>query len=92
MLKFITRFGLDIEQKRNQYLPENFTRFLFDSSRKRMSTILELSKNEESEHGYPKRVHIKGASEIILSTCSHYLDLNGTKQSLDDQMSQQLKK
>lgn len=79
MLKFISRFGLDIEQKRNQYLPENFTRFLFDSSRKRMSTILELTKNDECEHGYPKRVHIKGASEIILGTCSHFLDANGCK-------------
>lgn len=93
MLKFITRFGIDVEAKRSEYLPpENEIRFLFDSSRKRMSTIVELKQGEESEYGYPRRIHIKGASEIILGTCTHYLDQNGNKANLDDQMNQQLKK
>lgn len=51
-------------------------RFPFDSSRKRMSTLVDL-KDEKSEHGYPKRIHVKGASEIVLATCSHFLDING---------------
>jgi len=42
-----------------------------------MSTILELQNGEKTEHDYPKRIHCKGASEIVLSTCSHYLDVNG---------------
>ena len=42
-----------------------------------MSTVLELPEDENTEYNYPKRIHCKGASEIILSTCSHYLDANG---------------
>lgn len=66
------------------------TRFLFDSSRKRMSTILELKDSDKNENGYPRRLHVKGASEIVLETCTHYLDTQGQKQALDDQMKQQL--
>ena len=44
-----------------------------------MSTVLELGVNDVFEHNYPKRLHCKGASEIVLSTCSHYLDVNGQK-------------
>ena len=54
-------------------------RFQFDSARKRMSTVLELEDGEETEHGYGKRIHVKGASEIVLGTCTHYLDSNGNK-------------
>jgi len=62
------------------------TRFLFDSSRKRMSTILNLKAGDVTEHAHPRRIHVKGASEIILDTCTHYLDVNGKKKVLDDQM------
>jgi magnesium-transporting ATPase (P-type) len=43
MLKFITRCGVDYEKIRKNHLPVQMTRFLFDSSRKRMSTILDLN-------------------------------------------------
>lgn len=33
-----------------------------------------------------KRIHIKGASEIVLESCTYYLDANGQKQPIDDQM------
>jgi len=59
-------------------------RFPFDSARKRMSTVLELEDNEPTEFGYPKRIHIKGASEIVLAVCTHYLDENGAKKLIDD--------
>jgi magnesium-transporting ATPase (P-type) len=26
-----------------------------------------------------KRIHVKGASEIVLESCTHYLDANGSK-------------
>lgn len=67
MLKFITRCGVDYLHKRSQLLPPGYTRFQFDSGRKRMSTVVEHDNGQ-------KRVHIKGASEIILDTCTHYLD------------------
>ena len=51
-----------------------------------MSTVVELEEDEESEYDYPFRLHTKGASEIVLATCSHYLDFDGKKQVLDDKM------
>jgi magnesium-transporting ATPase (P-type) len=44
-----------------------------------MSTILELHNDEKTEHDHPRRIHCKGASEIVLSTCSHYLNADGVK-------------
>jgi Ca2+-transporting ATPase len=84
MLKFIKKCRVDYEKMRSDYLPVQMTRFLFDSSRKRMSTVLELKDSDKTEHGYPKRIHVKGASEIILETCTHYLDSQGNKKPLDD--------
>ena len=37
-----------------------------------MSTILENV--EDTEFGYDKRIHMKGAAEIILESCSYYLN------------------
>lgn len=67
-------------------------RFMFDSARKRMSTIIDLEDDEaaKTEHGYGKRLHIKGASEIILETCDSYLDYGGNKQPLDDNIRQEI--
>lgn len=90
MLKFVNRCGIDYHFQRQKYLPAEMLRFQFDSSRKRMSTVIELEDDEASEHNYPKRIHVKGASEIVLGTCSHYLNSDGAKVLLDDQMKQQL--
>lgn len=53
-----------------------------------MSTVLEFDADgddqEHFEHGYPKRIHTKGASEIVLQTCTHYLNDQGKKTVLDD--------
>ena len=56
-------------------------RFPFDSDRKRVSTII-----ENVEGCDYKRLHIKGASEIITACCTHYIDERGEKQSLSDNM------
>jgi hypothetical protein len=40
-----------------------------------MSTIAGGVTNQK--HGYDKRLHIKGAAEIVLACCSFYLDENG---------------
>lgn len=79
MLKFITRCNCDYVAVRSRYLPAGYLRFQFDSARKRMSTIITLDENEDSENGYGQRLHVKGASEIILETCTHYLDKDGNK-------------
>lgn len=67
MLKFIYhKCGVNFESIRAAYVPKEPTRFLFDSARKRMSTVVNLLANEKTEFNYQKRIHIKGASEIIL--------------------------
>lgn len=43
-----------------------------------MSTIVHNIK--DAEFGYPKRLFVKGASEWVLESCSHYLDENGVRQ------------
>lgn len=75
MLVMLKRLGVDIEQLRKHHLKGDYQRFQFTSKRKRMSTLMENC--GQTEHGYDKRIHIKGASEIILSSCTHFLDVDG---------------
>ena len=86
MLKFIQRCDTDFHYMREHYTCNPMIRFPFDSSRKRMSTVIELDEDDETEHGFNRRLHTKGASEIVLETCSHYIDANGERQVLDDQI------
>jgi magnesium-transporting ATPase (P-type) len=72
MLNFITKIGEDLEAVRKHHLPDDFIRFHFTSKRKRMSTILE--KCGQTEFGYDKRVHMKGAAEQVLKCCKFYLN------------------
>ena len=64
MLKNLAKFGVDIIQKRKDHLPHDFVRFHFTSKRKRMSTI--LHNIGQSETNYDRRIHMKGAAEIVL--------------------------
>jgi magnesium-transporting ATPase (P-type) len=32
-----------------------------------------------TEYGYDKRIHIKGASEIVLGACTYYINQDGDK-------------
>jgi len=82
-IELIERFGGNVADVRRKHLPaENLIRFPFSSKRKRMSTVLENIGNG----GYDKRIHIKGASEIVLDSCSHYLDDQGMIREMTDQM------
>jgi len=92
MLKFIKRCGVDFHFLRQKYLPRDLTRFVFDPVRKRMSTVIDLEDDEVdyTEFGYEKRLHVKGASEIVLDTCHSYLDEDGLKQPLDDDVREEL--
>lgn len=83
MLKFIQRCQCNFEDVRKQLVPDSPIRFQFSSARKRMSTVVEVSP-DETEHSYGRRLHVKGASEIVLATCSHYLNEAGEKVPLDD--------
>lgn len=84
MLKMMGKLDVNIEDMRQKHLGEDFQRFHFTSKRKRMSTIMVNCGN--TEYGYDKRIHLKGASEIVLESCTHYLNQDGEKIDLQDEM------
>jgi P-type Ca2+ transporter type 2B len=88
MLNMIIKFGIDLDRKRADHLSKDFTRFHFTSKRKRMSTIIQNC--GKTEHGYDRRVHMKGAAEYILASCSHYLNQDGEKLLLNDEIKSNL--
>lgn len=88
MLKFLVKLGTPLEDVRTRHLPLEFTRFHFTSKRKRMSTITE--NNGQTEFGYDRRVHMKGAAEQVLSSCNFYLNQDGEKVPLHDEMKSNL--
>lgn len=81
---------MNFEKVREKHLPKDFVRFHFTSKRKKMGTI--LSKIKDNEYGYDKRVHMKGASEIVLSNCSKWMNAEGEIVTMDDGMKQHLLK
>lgn len=54
-----------------------------------MSTIIENIETPNSK-GYNKRLHVKGASEIVKNCCSHYLDADGNVKSMTDEVKSNL--
>jgi magnesium-transporting ATPase (P-type) len=87
MTELLERAGVDMEMLCKKHLSEHKIRFPFSSKRKRMSTVVE---NLETANSYGKRLHVKGASEIVKNCCSHYLDVDGTVREMNDQMNQNL--
>jgi len=51
-----------------------------------MSTI--LTKITDNKYGYDKRLHIKGAAEIILRSCNQYINEEGGLEPLDEDMTE----
>ena len=88
MLLFLQGLGVNFEQKRENHLPQDFIRFHFTSKRKKMGTI--LSKIKDNPYKYDKRIHLKGASEIVLGNCTKYIDAEGNTKDLDDGMKKQI--
>lgn len=74
MTELIERVSCDTKALCDRHLTEHKIRFPFSSKRKRMSTIIE---NLTTGNSYGKRLHVKGASEIVKNCCSHYLDADG---------------
>lgn len=83
IMKMVVKFGCDYEDVRRKHLKDPFVRFEFTSRRKKTSTILEGI--EDNEFGYSKRLFVKGASEIVLTSCSHYVDEDGNRKEINDQ-------
>jgi Ca2+ transporting ATPase len=88
MLNMMVRLGVNFEEVRSKHLPTEFCRFHFTSKRKRMSTLTE--NNGTTETGHDRRIHMKGAAEQVLASCNFYLDQNGEKVPLHDDMKSNL--
>lgn len=89
LLGFVLNLGGSYDQIRNQYPSEQFVKvYTFNSARKMMSTIVRL-KNEPAT---TYRMYSKGASEIILSKCSYYLNEAGQSVELSQSKIEELVK
>ncbi len=73
---------VDINAVRKKYLTPDKTRFQFTSKRKKMSTVLEGV--DDTSNGSGHRLHTKGAAEIVLRLCTHYIDSAGMRSQLSD--------
>lgn len=77
-IKLLEKSQYKIDETRDQYLTnKKYTRFFFDSKRKKMSTIIQKSENAH-------RLHIKGAAERILKSCDKYMAKDGIKELTED--------
>ncbi len=82
MLKMADKFGQKIEPLRKLHVPDNAVRFQFTSDRKRMATILE---NVDNGSDYKRRIHMKGAAEMVLKRCNRFIDAQGKIVDMDAQ-------
>ena len=82
ILKMLDKFNCNYIEKRAKHLKDPFIRFQFTSRRKKMSTICQSI--DDNEYKYDKRLHVKGAAEIVLGTCSHYLNEDGYREELTE--------
>ncbi|KAF9198249.1 hypothetical protein BGZ49_000961 [Haplosporangium sp. Z 27] len=53
----------------------------FSSTKKSMCTVIETPQGDE-----PYRLHIKGAAEIVLGACTHYIDTDGKTTLMDQEV------
>jgi Ca2+ transporting ATPase len=88
ILKMLDKFSCDYQSMRSKHLVDPYVRFQFTSRRKKMSSI--LTHIGDNEYNYDKRLHVKGAAEIVLGTCSHYLDSNGNRAEMSQEMKDDL--
>ena len=71
----------DLRKKHKTSQKDDFIRFEFSSNRKRMSTV---ASDVTGNGGYDKRLLCKGASELVLEQCSHYIAADGSRKSITD--------
>jgi len=62
----LDKFECDYQSMRETHCKSPLVRFQFTSKRKKMSTI--LTEIKDNMYSYDKRLHVKGAAEIILKS------------------------
>lgn len=84
ILKMLDKFGCNYEEMREKHCKDPLVRFQFTSKRKKMSTI--LTEIKDNQYAYDKRLHVKGAAEMVLTHCSHYINEEGHTVELGEDM------
>ena len=89
LLDFLDQCYIDIDSARKKQLPDHPLRLHFTSERKRMCTVA-------INTGLPndlKRLHMKGATEIVLDCCAFFYDFEKDEVVLiDEQMKEDIKR
>jgi Ca2+ transporting ATPase len=84
ILQMLDKFGCNYQEMRAKHCKDPLVRFQFTSKRKKMSTV--LTEIKDNQYAYDKRLHVKGAAEIVLSHCSHYINAEGHTVELGEEM------
>jgi Ca2+-transporting ATPase len=84
LLDLVRRLGYQYDEVRNRVTKVPNGEFSFESTLKRMCTVIEpsvqVSMDETGFGGRSRyRVHVKGASEVVLARCRFILDEQGQK-------------
>ncbi|CAI2162977.1 16735_t:CDS:10 [Funneliformis geosporum] len=91
LLEFSKSFGIDYREIRSNN--KALKVYPFASKRKTMTTVTKLTSTSSSHGKSPAtadyRIHVKGASEIVLGACTHFVDDEGKIQTFDPQSKQQ---
>ena len=80
ILKLLHKSKIDYNKIRDEHLIPPFSRFLEDSKRKNMSTVLKNIKDSSTMH--PERIHIRGDAESILNFWSFCINDQGEREPL----------
>ncbi|KAK9766302.1 plasma membrane calcium [Basidiobolus ranarum] len=83
LLGFAKKLGNDYNQIRESAKPVKV--YPFASERKTMTTVVPAKAKSPGDSEAEFRVHVKGASEIVLDCCTHYIAVNETVKELDDE-------
>ncbi|KAJ3089613.1 Calcium-transporting ATPase 10, plasma membrane-type [Quaeritorhiza haematococci] len=82
LLVFAQKLGVQYEDVRNRVEKVHHGTWLFDSARKKMSTLIVPSTSAPSpspDTNCTYLLHSKGASEIMIAACTHYVNSSGTR-------------
>jgi len=84
--KLVQQMGFDFVSLRKTYLRDvnKVVRIPFNSERKKLSTFIPLEKGKV-------RIHMKGATEVILRSCSNFLNQSKNKSELTESISKSIK-
>lgn len=90
LLSFVHSCGIDYRDERRS---SRITRVIpFSSERKRMTVVIDRTPTcqPQSPQVVHRRVHVKGATETVLSLCSHFLSQDGAVSPLMEEDRQRI--